>query len=149
MGENMVANGEHVKISIGRVLVSVSTPHCITESSFFVNVRSYTYLPLYLSKIFTCLYDLKKRHFFSIYIYNYHELFHRHLTKMKMIPKNVSETTGSGGETGLVVIVTGTVVVGVVVVGAGGVGGGRGTYVVAGRNGFDRMLALLTADGTR
>jgi len=26
MGENMVANGEHEKISIGRVLVSVSTP---------------------------------------------------------------------------------------------------------------------------
>jgi len=28
MGENMVANGEHEKISIGRVLVSVSTPLC-------------------------------------------------------------------------------------------------------------------------
>jgi len=28
MGENMVANGEHEKISIGRVLVSVSTPRC-------------------------------------------------------------------------------------------------------------------------
>jgi len=27
MGENMGANGEHEKISIGRVLVSVSTPH--------------------------------------------------------------------------------------------------------------------------
>jgi len=29
MGENMVANGEHEKISIGRVLVSVSTPHAV------------------------------------------------------------------------------------------------------------------------
>ena len=27
MSENMVANGEHEKISIGRVLVSGSTPH--------------------------------------------------------------------------------------------------------------------------
>jgi len=27
MGENMVANGEYEKISTGRVLVSVSTPH--------------------------------------------------------------------------------------------------------------------------
>jgi len=31
MGENMVANGEHEKISIGRVLVSVSTP--LTEKN--------------------------------------------------------------------------------------------------------------------
>jgi len=32
MGENMVANGEHEKISIGRVLVSVSTPHTHTHT---------------------------------------------------------------------------------------------------------------------
>jgi len=32
MGENMVANGEHEKISIGRVLVSVSTPHSLHGS---------------------------------------------------------------------------------------------------------------------
>jgi len=35
MGENMVANGEHEKISIGRVLVSVSTPLYLRASLSF------------------------------------------------------------------------------------------------------------------
>ena len=33
MSENMVANGEHEKISIGRVLVSGSTPQCHVKKS--------------------------------------------------------------------------------------------------------------------
>jgi len=60
-------------------------------------------------------------------------------------PKNqlnhVSSTTGTGGGIGVTVGV-------VVTTGVSGVGGGMGTYVVAGGNGFDRMLALFTAAGT-
>ena len=57
----------------------------------------------------------------------------------------MSETTGTGGGRG-VTTVEGTVVVAFVVVLVGA--GGRGTYVVAGGNGFDRMFALLVAAGT-
>ena len=39
MCENMVANGKYEKISIGRVLVSVSTPHLVTFPKDFEEVK--------------------------------------------------------------------------------------------------------------